>query len=362
MEKILTIVIPTYNMENYLDKCLSSLIVSDENIKQLEVLVVNDGSKDRSSEIAHSYERRFPQTFRVIDKENRNYGSCVNRGLKEATGKYIKVLDADDSFDTKVFETFISYLKQIDVDLIISDYKTVNERGIEIDTYTFPLPTDHFFNLCALSKDTINWLWHQGVTYKTENLHRINYQQTEGISYTDDEWIFSPMSQVHKISYFPQFLYLYLIGREGQTFDPQIWKKAFRNRIVVAEKLLYDYAQISGHSTKEVQYYLTTKLIARLRVIYSFYLIKESTEENNQILYNLELTVNKLSSKIFKELDSIHKYGWYYVKIWRKSGCSQNTIMLCLLRILYQLKHILCQSSERNIQMPKSVKRKITSN
>ena len=87
-------------MEKYLDKCLTSLIVSDDKMPLLEVLVINDGSKDRSSEIAHSYEQKYPQTFRVIDKENGNYGSCINRGLKEATGKYVKVLDADDWFDT----------------------------------------------------------------------------------------------------------------------------------------------------------------------------------------------------------------------------------------------------------------------
>ena len=79
MEKILTVVVPTYNMEQYLDRCLTSLIIDDDKMALLEVLVVNDGSKDRSSEIAHSYEARYPDTFRVIDKENGNYGSCINR-------------------------------------------------------------------------------------------------------------------------------------------------------------------------------------------------------------------------------------------------------------------------------------------
>ena len=97
MEKLLTIIIPTYNMEKYLDKCLSSLIVDDKELMtQLEVLVVIDGAKDRSSEIAHTYQDKYPDTYVVIDKENGNYGSCINRGLKEASGKYVKVLDADD--------------------------------------------------------------------------------------------------------------------------------------------------------------------------------------------------------------------------------------------------------------------------
>ena len=94
MEKILTIVIPTYNMQDYLHRCLDSLIVPEEQMKHLEVLVVNDGSKDNSSAIAHEYQNKYPDTFRVIDKDNGHYGSCVNAALKIATGKYFRLVDA----------------------------------------------------------------------------------------------------------------------------------------------------------------------------------------------------------------------------------------------------------------------------
>ena len=72
MEKILTIVIPTYNMQDYLRRCLDSLIVPEEQMQRLEVLVVNDGSEDNSSAIAHEYQDKYPDTFRVVDKENGN--------------------------------------------------------------------------------------------------------------------------------------------------------------------------------------------------------------------------------------------------------------------------------------------------
>ena len=118
MEKVLSLIIPTYNMEKYLKKCLDSLIV--ENMDLLEVLVVNDGSKDNSSKIAHEYEEKYPNTFRVIDKENGNYGSCINRGLAEAKGKYVKVLDADDCFDVNNFNKYLSFLQENDVDLVLN--------------------------------------------------------------------------------------------------------------------------------------------------------------------------------------------------------------------------------------------------
>ena len=120
MEKQLTLIIPTYNMERYLRTCLDSLII-DEGQQALEVLIINDGSKDASSAIAHEYEREYPDIFRVINKENGNYGSCINRGLKEATGRYLKILDADDYFDNASLIQFLKIIVTIDTDMILTD-------------------------------------------------------------------------------------------------------------------------------------------------------------------------------------------------------------------------------------------------
>lgn len=219
MNKILTIVIPTYNMEKYLDKCLTSLVIEDrELMKQLEILVVIDGSKDRSSEIAHTYQVRYPQTFIVIDKENGNYGSCINRGLKEAAGKYIKVLDADDCYNSKSLQQHLELLRIVDVDLILTSYVIVNEKGQIKSKRTFPLYPykEYFFDEICVNSGVVDAEMH-AVTYKTENLKNIDYKQTEGISYTDQEWIFMPMTTVRTVIYQPVYLYEYLVGREGQT-------------------------------------------------------------------------------------------------------------------------------------------------
>ena len=131
MQKLLTIIVPTYNMQDYLRHCLDSLIVSNEWLDLLEVLVINDGSKDKSSEIGHEFEMLYPNTFVVIDKENGNYGSCINQGLEIATGKYVKVLDADDSFDTANFEDYLRYLGSVDVDMVLTPYTIVDETDSE---------------------------------------------------------------------------------------------------------------------------------------------------------------------------------------------------------------------------------------
>lgn len=105
-EKLLSIVVPTYNMERYLARCLDSLLVPSV-IKHIEILVINDGSKDQSGVIAHNYQERYPQSVKVIDKENGGYGSVLNIGLLNASGKYFKVCDSDDWFDGEAFGNFV---------------------------------------------------------------------------------------------------------------------------------------------------------------------------------------------------------------------------------------------------------------
>ena len=128
MEKLLSIIIPTYNMSLYIERCMNSLI-SSKTIEKLDIIVVNDGSKDDSSEKAKNIAISYPNSIRVIDKENGNYGSCINTGLKLAKGKYIKILDADDLFDTHNLENVLDIIKELDVDMILTDFKMAYSNG-----------------------------------------------------------------------------------------------------------------------------------------------------------------------------------------------------------------------------------------
>ena len=164
MDKILTIIIPTYNMSEYLDTCLKSLII-ESNL--LEVLIINDGSKDNSLDIAKKYEKKYPHIFRTIDKPNGNYGSCINRGLKEATGKYVKVLDADDKFNTDNLMNLVEIAQETNVDAFITDFSKSHVNGKE-DHVTFNLPSNQilqFTDYCC-HKDII-YLWMHAIDRKS---------------------------------------------------------------------------------------------------------------------------------------------------------------------------------------------------
>jgi glycosyltransferase involved in cell wall biosynthesis len=360
MQKILTIIIPTYNMEKYLHKCLDSLIVSDVNMKRLEVLIVNDGSKDVSSQIAHEYENKYPKTFRVIDKENGNYGSCINRGLKEAMGKYVKVLDADDYYDTAVFDKFIAFLEENDVDLVISDFNEVDENGNCLAEFTFNLPIGRNFKLKDVPNAMNTFFFHHGIAYKRELFIQFNYKQTEGISYTDDEWIFKPMMWVDNVAYFPHTLYLYLRGREGQTFDPKVVERDLEQRVQVAKEILSFYNNNIHLCKPENVTFITEKLKKRVLAVYYYHLIRFRSSSNNQRIKQFDLYLKQASPDVYERLNNVsNRLGWHYVRQWRLMDYSNYAPMLIVLRMRELFKKVIDGNKIQVDQIPNNLKRKI---
>ena len=118
--KLLSIIIPVYKVEAYINKCLDSLLVSPEWMEKLEVVIANDGTPENSAEMSREYVKRYPGTFRQIDKENGGHGSAWNVGLKEATGKYLRFLDSDDWFTN--LDRLMSDLQESDADVVFNPF------------------------------------------------------------------------------------------------------------------------------------------------------------------------------------------------------------------------------------------------
>ena len=145
--KIITFAIPCYNSADYMDKCLSSLLL-DDILDDIEVIIVNDGSSDNTSACAHEWEEKYPSVVRVIDKENGGHGSAVNAGLDHAEGLYYKVVDSDDWLDEASLRKVLLYLhSQIEkdnlIDLLITNYVYEkvyeNKRNVVDYKNVFPL-------------------------------------------------------------------------------------------------------------------------------------------------------------------------------------------------------------------------------
>ena len=328
MDKTLTLVIPTYNMEAYLSHCLNSLIVSEDLMSKLEVLVVNDGSKDRSSEIAHKFEQMYPQTFRVIDKENGNYGSCINRGLAEAEGRYIKVLDADDWFDTTEFSNFLSEIEKTHVNMILSGFNIVKNETKEVSlAYQANVENMKVLSFQHMDYDKLGvWMMH-AVTYETDLLRSIHYHQTEGISYTDTEWTYIPLSSIDSFVFYKGPIYQYLIGREGQTMDGKVLLRSVNQHEIIAKRLI-EYVDNLPEEKKKGFAYLTIERQIQFLVelIYKTRLIKQNKDQydyDNVKLSQFDHYLSEKRPQLFEDLNKLtikDNIPLHYVKYWRKFG------------------------------------------
>ncbi len=237
MGKILTIGIPVYNMEKYLERCLDS-VTGIPNLEDVEIIVVNDGSKDRSLEIAKTYEHRFPTSVKVIDKPNGGWGSGINRSIKEATGTYFKSLDSDDWFDTNQLSKFVDVLKNITADLVLSALNEVNEHGDIINTRAYDTEfTDKVFGFGQFLKETTLCGPIHAITYRTNLLRDNNFLVWEKF-YGDLDYISTPLEHVRTIYQTNLNIYQYFIGREGQSISIEGYRKHLDDYLAVARKAI----------------------------------------------------------------------------------------------------------------------------
>lgn len=326
MNKLLTIVIPTYNMQDYLHHCLDSLIVPDEQMAQLEVLIINDGSKDSSSAIAHEYETKYPSTYRVIDKGNGNYGSCVNRGLAEAQGKYIKVLDADDWFDTAEFSHYLDELKHTDVDMVLTPFSTYNECADAVSLFTQPnIREGIVMDFQTYSSEKMYRYSMHMITYRTSMVRDMNYRQTEGISYTDTEWTHIPQYEVKTFIWMPYAVYCYRIGREGQTMDPSVLAKNIWKYEVICNSLIENSKKYPKKAACALAEEFNLQQIEFLADnIYKMFLmeIKPSKEEMEH-LKQFDAHLKETCPIVYASVGRRPMKKWlplHYVALWRKTG------------------------------------------
>ena len=335
MNKLLTIIIPTYNMEVYLPKCLSSLIVDDESLmNMMEVLIVNDGSKDRSSEIAHDYYTSYPDVFRVIDKENGNYGSCVNIALPMVNGEYVKILDADDYFDNDVLPAFLSFLQNIDADVVLSDFMQITAGGERKALFEFNVPDDRVVGISEMTSMDINHALMHGVTYRTELVRSINYRQTEGISYTDQEWISIPIAYAKTVAHFPRVLYCYLVEREGQTMDPVVFEKTFWMEVKGARVMIDALLARMNELSHDGRHYMKERIIRRSSIIAYSYFWSQKETKNWELLVDYDNYLKEKLPDVWSELGEEQKRcGIKYIKYWREKGYPKRPMIVRLIRL-----------------------------
>lgn len=221
--KILTIAIPVYNTEKYIKRCLDSILLNDV-LNDIEVITVNDGSKDNSIELLREYEKKYPETIVVIDKENGGHGSTINAALKIATGKYFKVLDSDDWLDSYNFIDFVNILKDCDEDVIASphteEYTYIGDSKL-VDYSSMPINTTIKFG--EIKEPTVEkfYIPMASSTYKLDVLKKCGLSLYENTFYVDMQYNIMPIPYIKTLRYLDKPLYRYFIGRPTQSMSQE---------------------------------------------------------------------------------------------------------------------------------------------
>lgn len=246
MEKLLSISIASYNVEKFLRETLDSLVVP-EKMDLLEVLIVDDGSKDNTAAIATEYSNKYPDTFKLISKENGGWGSTVNTGITSATGKYFKLLDGDDSFNTADMPAFIDLLASCEADMVYTNYITFDDETNE--TLSTIKVDDRLPLGETVSADNLNEdyrIMMHACTFRTDLLKAHNVGVTEHCFYTDNEYVVKALCHIKTVCMADLTIYRYRIGREGQSVSWAGYRKHYEDHIKVTEELLSVYKNFNG--------------------------------------------------------------------------------------------------------------------
>ncbi len=244
MEKLLTVSIAAYHVEDYLADCLHSLIIPDW-LDSLEVLVINDGAGKEIDRIAMEFVQKYPSVFRLITKENGGYGSTVNRGILEATGRYFKTVDGDDLVSPEGLSALLSFLKTTTADLVVTNYQTFDDnRNTVLSRTKNSVPHKQAKKAYAFSEvaEQIYVNMH-AAAFRTALLKGMPERLDEHCFYVDAEYVLFPIPSVKTIAFLEETVYLYRLGLETQSMHIKNMQKNIRHHETVLSHLLQFYAQ-----------------------------------------------------------------------------------------------------------------------
>ena len=281
--KILTIAIPSYNSMDYMRNCIESLLPGGEDV---EILIVDDGSKDETPAIADEYEAKYPGIIRAIHQENGGHGEAVNAGLRNATGFFYKVVDSDDWVDAEAYQKILAFLKEAvkeeePLDMLLSNYvyEKVGAKHKKVIQYHSILPENRYFGWEEIGHfhASQNILMHS-VIYRTELLRSFQFELPKHTFYVDNIFVYWPLPYVKKMYYLDVDFYRYFIGRDDQSVNEKVMIKRIDQQIRV-NKLMIDYLGEQKGLSKYLRKYMISYLTI-IMTVSSVMMMRSGTEEN----------------------------------------------------------------------------------
>jgi Glycosyltransferases involved in cell wall biogenesis len=291
-----------------MEKAINSILPAGEDV---EILIVNDGSTDKTKKIGKQYAERFPSIVKVINKENGGHGDAVNSGLSHASGKYFKVVDSDDWVDEdslmKLLEVIRGFVREgSEVDMIVSNY-VYEKAGMEhkkIIHYRNVLPQNEIFRWDDIGSFHLDqYILMHSVMYRTEMLKLCQLKLPKHTFYVDNIYVYYPLPHVRLLCYLDVDFYRYFIGREDQSVNEKIMISRVDQQIYVTKSMIsmYDLRLIGS---KKLRKYMINYL-AIMMTVSSILCIRSKNAENLQKKKELWKYLRQMDYKIFLKI----RYG-----------------------------------------------------
>lgn len=245
--KVLSLIVPSYNSACFLDKVIMSFL-HDEVIEKIDAIIVNDGSKDTTLEVAEKYCRMYPESVRLINQENKGHGGALNTGCAAAVGKYLKVIDADDWVLTKNIPEFIRLLEDCNSDVVLTHHHTVDFSSGEIKKWkNYPPEFGRCYTFEEIMPQWKNFdrsLTFHGITYRTDFYQNNCIQLSEHVFYEDHEFATYPCCKAKSITPLDLFIYEYRIGDVQQSVSNENQLKRVGHTETVLKRLAHEYHRL----------------------------------------------------------------------------------------------------------------------
>lgn len=301
--KLLTFAIPCYNSQDYMEHCIESLLPGGEDV---EILVVDDGSKDRTAEIADDYEKRYPGIVRAIHQVNGGHGEAVNAGIRNATGLYFKVVDSDDWVDLDAYMKILNKLRELaggdkTLDMFIANYVYEKEgaKHKKVMRYT-ALPQDELFTWNESRFHKGQYILMHSVIYRTQLLRECGLELPKHTFYVDNIYVYKPLPSVRNMYYMDVDFYRYFIGRDDQSVNEKVMIGRIDQQIRV-NKIMVDEFDLWKISNRRLRRYMFNYLEI-ITVISTVMLIRSGTEENLEKKRELWKYIKESDIRLFHHL------------------------------------------------------------
>ena len=304
--KLLTFAVPCYNSEAYMENCIRSLLPGGEDV---EIIIVDDGSKDGTAAIADRYAAEYPTIIKAVHQENGGHGAAVNTGIQNATGLYFKVVDSDDWLDEeslkRVMETLLIFKEERRcIDLLICNYvyEHVEDGTSRVIHYTNALPQNETFGWSTVKRfrPDQNLLMHS-VIYRTKVLRKSGLELPKHTFYVDNLFVYVPLPYVKTLYYLNVDLYRYFIGRSDQSVNEQVMIRRVDQQTRENNMMIDAYDLTKDVGNKYLARYMLGYL-AMICCVTSFILLISETEENLEKRDKLWKEFKERSPKMYRHV------------------------------------------------------------